>query len=111
MNNSYSLNDKYFLFLFDNTPCFSKYGKILVKKDEKKNIIFYKIDENNDKILYQSKFEIEGNYGKLCYVHMNNKFYIITHNIPKYYFCEEITNISFYEIINMKNNKKINIKI
>ena len=102
INNSYCLNDKYFLFLFNNDPCYNEYDKILVKKDEKKNIIFYKIDENNEKILYESKLKIEDNYDKLYYINMNNKNYLVTCNV-----CEQIT---FYEIINMKNNKKINIK-
>ena len=81
--------------------------KITIKKDEKKNIIFYKIDENNEKILYESKLKIEDNCNKLYYINANNKNYIITYNIPEFNLCEEIT---FYEIINMKNNKKLNIK-
>ena len=103
INNSYSLNDKCFLFLFNNDPCYHKYEEILVTEDEKKNIIFYKIGENNEKKLYESKLEIEDNCIKLYYINMNNKNYIITYNL-----FEEIT---FYEIINMRNNKKINIKI
>ena len=103
INNSYCLNDKYFLFLFDNDPCYGRFNETLVKKDEKKNIIFYKIGENKEKVLYESKLEIEDNCDKLYYINMNNKNYIITYNL-----CEEIT---FYQIINMKNNKKINITI
>ena len=108
INNSYCLNDKYFLFLFNNDACFDRFGEYLVKKDKKKNIIFYKIDENNEKKLYESKLKIEENFDKLYYINMNNKNYIITYNIPEYNFVEEIT---FYEIINMKNNKKIITKI
>ena len=102
INNSYCLNDKYFLFLFNNETCYYEFEETPVKKDEKKNIIFYKIDENNEKILYESKLKIENNYDKLYYINMNNKNYLVTCNV-----CEQIT---FYEIINMKNNKKINIK-
>ena len=103
INSSYYLNDKYFLFLFNNKPCYDKFEDILVTKDEKKNVIFYKINENNEKKLYESKMEIEDNCIKLYYINMNNKNYIITYNR-----CEEIT---FYEMINMRNNQKINIKI
>jgi len=103
INSSYCLNDKYFLFLFNNKPYYDKFEDILVTKDEKKNVIFYKINENNEKKLYESKMEIEDNCIKLYYINMNNKNYIINYNR-----CEEIT---FYEMINMRNNKKINIKI
>ena len=106
INNSYCLNDEYFLFLFNNVTCYDILEKTLVNKDRKKNIIFYKIGEYNEKILYQSKLEIEDNCDKLYYINMNNKNFIITYNIPEYNLCEEFT---FYEIINMKNNKKINI--
>jgi len=111
INNSYCLNDKFFLFLFNNDPCLDAYNyrfaETLVKKEEKKNIIFYKIGENSEKVLYESKLKIEDNCDKLYYINVNNKNYIITY-IPEYNLCEEIT---FYEIINMKNNKKLNIKI
>ena len=101
INNSYCLCENVFLFLFNNNPCY-EFGKTVVKKDEKKNIIFYKINENNEKILYESKLEIEDNCEKLYYINMNKKNYIIIT-----YDLNEV--ITFYEIINMKNNKKIKI--
>ena len=108
INNSYCLNDRYFLFLFNNEPCYDRYNDrfahIIVKKDEKKNIIFYKIGENTEQIMYESKLKIEDNCDKLYYTTLNNKNYIITYNIPEFNLSEEIT---FYEIINMKNNKKL----
>ena len=103
INNSYYLNDKYFLFLFNNETCDDEYKETLVKKNEKKNIIFYKIDENNEKILYESKLKIGDNCNKLYYININNKNYLITSTL-----CGQIT---FYEIININNNKRINIKI
>ena len=112
INNSYCINDKYFLFLFNNDPCYDRYNyrfaETLIKKDKKKNIYIYKISENREKMLYESKLKIEDDCDKLYYININNKNYIITYKSPEWNICEEIT---FYEIINMKNNKKLNINI
>ena len=44
INNSYFLNDRLFLFLFNNDPCLDAYNyryvETIFKKEEKKNIVF-----------------------------------------------------------------------
>ena len=114
INNSYCLHDNYFLFLFNNDPCYDRYNyrfaETLVKQDEKKNIIIFKIDESNKKELYESKLKMKNNCDYLYYININNKNYIITitYNDQENNLYDEIT---FYEIIDMKNNKKLNINM
>jgi len=76
------LNDNYKLFSIGKNKIIviNEFKGTLVKKDEKKNIIFYKIVENNEKILYELKLKIEDDCNKLYYINMNNKNYLIIYN-------------------------------
>ena len=101
ITNSYYLNDKYFLFL-DN-KCLSKKSN-----DENKisNIIFMKIDNNINEILFEVNLRMESKCYNLYYINKNNEKYIMSHNFKKDKNCAEF---SFYKLVNMKKIKKLNI--
>ena len=103
--NCYHLNYKYYLFLLKNSY-YDNDDDDNDKKNEEKNIIFMKIDDKNKKILFESSLNLENYLKNLYYINKNNENYIITHTTSENGTCQEF---SFFELINMKNNKKLKI--
>ena len=103
VNNSYCLKDKCFLFLYDNY-----YNNKLKNNKKINNIIFMKIDDNNNKILYETNIKLNNYSNNLYYFKKNNRDYLIVHNNFDENNYEEIT---FYELINMEYKRKLNYNI
>ena len=128
--NSYCLNNINYLFLLSNDVKRYYYcGQRIETKKENTNLIIMKITDNevNNKILYKSSLKMKEDIDKLYYIKRGNENYIIKISIPKNN--EEIDvddldepeninfetksdiyeEISFYQLINFKNNKKVNM--
>ena len=103
VNNSYCLKDKCFLFLYDNY-----YNNKLKNNKKINNIIFMKIDDNNNKILYETNIKLNNYSNNLYYFKKNNRDYLVVHNNFDENNYEEIT---FYELINMEYKRKLNYNI
>ena len=91
--NCYNLKEKYYLFLF--------------KYQNNNNIIFYKLDEVINKIIFKKIINFD-EYYMLYFIQNKNHFYIISHKIYKN---ENFQDFSFYKIINLKNIIKLKNEI
>ena len=67
-----------------------------------------KIDDNNNKILYETNIKLNNYSNNLYYFKKNNRDYLVVHNNFDENNYEEIT---FYELINMEYKRKLNYNI